>query len=91
VTSDRAGRYVVGWPSPTELITSCRGEFVVDSVTALDETLPGTDTVGSSSSGRAAPSGPPVVGFVVALMLLLFALVEVTWRVTPSSRPAPDS
>jgi alpha-tubulin suppressor-like RCC1 family protein len=62
--------------SRAELITLCRGEFVVDFVTALGGALPGTDTVGSPSTERAAPSGPPVVAFVTALLLTLLALVS---------------
>ena len=65
-----------GRPSPAELVTICRGEFVVDAVTALGGALPGTDTVGSSPTGLAVPSGSPVVGFVVALTLTLLALVS---------------
>ncbi len=64
------------WPSPAELVTSCRGMFVVDAVTALGGALPGTDTVGALAAERAVPSGSPVVGFVVALTLTLLALVS---------------
>ena len=64
------------WPSPAELVTICRGEFVVDAVSALDGALPGTDTGGSLPAELVAPSGSPVVGFVVALTLTLLALVS---------------
>ena len=38
--------------------------------------LPATDTVGAFAAEAAVPSGSPVVGFIVALMLTLLALVS---------------
>jgi len=43
---------------------------------ALGGSLPGTDTVGAFAAEAAVPSGSPVVGFIVALMLTLLALVS---------------
>jgi hypothetical protein len=76
-----------GWPSPAALVASCRQEFVVDSVTALDQAPPRTDAEEPGPTTSPGPLGLPVLGLVAVLGVTLLWLASSR----PTSAGSPET